>query len=645
MANVLLVGEEKSLWVTPSTYLSEAGHGVQAAEGVDGAMALLEAGVIDVVVTDLLPAGAGLDLLRRVRETKPLVQVILTVREPDFEAAAAAVRLRAFDLLSQPLSRERLLDAVARAAAVKARGEKQARLEEEGRLYREDLERIIDGRTAQLRHLVEDLNDVIFEVDQDGRITYVSPVIEQVLGYVPSELVGRPYAPLIHPDDLSSVMGAFADLVEGRLYPSEYRIQRKDGAFLWVRTSSRPVQGPDGRVIGIRGILTDVTERRRAEDETRRLNEVLEQRVRERTAQLEAVNEALRGSEERYRSLLRATDTGYVTIDAGGRVIEANEEYLRLTGRRRLEDIVGKPVLEWTAAYDRERNACEVRRCGQTGYVRNLAIDYVKPDGTIQPIELNASVLKQGAEERIVTLCRDITERKRTEAALRRAHEELEAKVKERTAQLRTLTGKLIGAEEAERERIVEILHEDLQQMLVALGYELETLRDIATRASRPAAADVAGHILDKAIQVTRSLSVDLRSPVLNDLELGKGVAWVAEDMKKQFGLAVSLDVAPGAEPATDTLRAFIIGSVRELLFNVAKHADTKTAELSMRLEGDRIKVEVKDRGKGFDISQDSPSGLGLFKIRERANYLGGEFHIVSSPRQGACATLVLPRC
>ena len=164
---------------------------------------------------------------------------------------------------------------------------------------------------TRYRKLVEDLNDAIFEVDHDGLITYASPVVERVLGYAPSDLVGQPYVPLVHPDDLPSVAKAFADVVAGRLYPSEYRVRRKDGETRWVRTSSRPALGPDGQVSGIHGVLTDVTERRRAEDETRRLNEVLEQRVRERTAQLQAAHEALRGSEEKYRLLFQNMADGF----------------------------------------------------------------------------------------------------------------------------------------------------------------------------------------------------------------------------------------------------------------------------------------------------------------------------------------------
>ena len=87
--------------------------------------------------------------------------------------------------------------------------------------------------------------------------------------------------------------------------------------------------------------------------------------------------------EHKYRFLIESTGTGYVILDDRGRVVDANPEYVRLTGRSRLEDIVGRQVTEWTAAYDLERNAAEVAKCLQDGSVRNLVIDYVGPTGSV----------------------------------------------------------------------------------------------------------------------------------------------------------------------------------------------------------------------------------------------------------------------
>ncbi|MBI5103316.1 MAG: PAS domain S-box protein [Nitrospirae bacterium] len=122
--------------------------------------------------------------------------------------------------------------------------------------------------------------------------------------------------------------------------------------------------------------------------------------------------EALRESLEKYKFLIEATNTGFVILDEGGRVLDANAEYIRMTGRGSLEEILGRPVTDWTAPYDLERNASEVARCLETGSVRDLLIDYAHADGRIVPIEINATVLHGHREARIFTVCRDISERK-----------------------------------------------------------------------------------------------------------------------------------------------------------------------------------------------------------------------------------------
>lgn len=127
---------------------------------------------------------------------------------------------------------------------------------------------------------------------------------------------------------------------------------------------------------------------------------------------------ALRESEAKYRALIETTGTGYVIIDAAGRVLDANREYVRLTGRTTLEEILGRPVTEWTAPHDQARNAEEIKQCVARGFVRDLELEYVGPTGERLPIEINATVLPRTGEIRVVSLCRDISERKRGEQVL-----------------------------------------------------------------------------------------------------------------------------------------------------------------------------------------------------------------------------------
>jgi PAS domain S-box-containing protein len=139
--------------------------------------------------------------------------------------------------------------------------------------------------------------------------------------------------------------------------------------------------------------------------------------------------DALRESAEKHRLLIEATNTGYIILDEAGRVLDANAEYVRLTGHVHLEQILGRPVTEWTAPGDLARNAAEVRRCMETGAVRNLEIDYLGPDGRVTPIEINATVRRAPAGVTILTVCRDISGRRRAEEALRNSEHRYRATI------------------------------------------------------------------------------------------------------------------------------------------------------------------------------------------------------------------------
>ena len=145
--------------------------------------------------------------------------------------------------------------------------------------------------------------------------------------------------------------------------------------------------------------------------------------IRKNLAERKKVEEILEKSEEKYRTLIETTNTGYLIVDSQGKVVDANSEYVRLSGHRTLDEILGRSVIEWTAEHDLERNAEEVKKCGTKGFVRDLEIDYVNKKGEITPIEINATVIETQEGLKILTLCRDITERKRAEEFLRQSHE------------------------------------------------------------------------------------------------------------------------------------------------------------------------------------------------------------------------------
>jgi len=136
---------------------------------------------------------------------------------------------------------------------------------------REEADKALPLSERSYRQLVENLNDVIFAMDPRGVVTYVNPAVERMLGYRPSEILGRDFSSLVRQEDLPEVAKTFQDVLENRLYPSDYQFRAKSGDYRWLRTSSRPILKGD-KVLGILGVAVDITERKRVEQSIEHLN-------------------------------------------------------------------------------------------------------------------------------------------------------------------------------------------------------------------------------------------------------------------------------------------------------------------------------------------------------------------------------------
>jgi PAS domain S-box-containing protein len=129
------------------------------------------------------------------------------------------------------------------------------------------------------RLLVENLNEVIYALDDKGRITYISQSIESFTGYTPLELTGKHYLAFVHPDDKESLLKIFQRSSRRIDNPIEYRLIIKDNRIVWVSTAARPLL-MEGRVTGVQGVLTDITEKKKAEKEKERSRPSLSKRRR-----------------------------------------------------------------------------------------------------------------------------------------------------------------------------------------------------------------------------------------------------------------------------------------------------------------------------------------------------------------------------
>lgn len=233
-----------------------------------------------------------------------------------------------------------------------------------------------------------------------------------------------------------------------------------------------------------------------------------------------------------------------------------------------------------------------------------------------------------------------------TELALAEVNETLEQRVQEGTERARLLASSLSRAEQDERRRLSNVLHDDLQQVLYSLQLKLSAAREMlasgATAEAENRISDMEER-LQSAIEITRSLTIDLSPPLLNGDDLDDTLQWLVSYMAQLHELHVTVEVEPTID-VDDDLRVMLFHIARELLFNVAKHAGVDTATVRVGRADRDLVLTVRDRGRGFDVGAGAPSeGVGLRHVRERLQLLAGHLDIESGPGDGATVSVRVP--
>jgi PAS domain S-box-containing protein len=372
----------------------------------------------------------------------------------------------------------------------------------------------------------------------------------------------------------------------------------------------------------------------------------------------------LRESEERYRLLSEIT-SDYIFAyhrqpDGTFKIAWISDAFQRITGYRPDEVATRNDWGKMIYPEDRkliqefmdqmhanQRHVVEHRILVKNGDIRWLRIFG-------QPIWDEA----EGQVVRILGAGQDITERKQAEADRERLLQELakeraqlEVRVQRRTRQVRSLAAKLSLAEHQERKRVAQILHDHVQQMLYGvqwrshlIEFDLSADSSDAVRTHLSAIRDLAG----EAVRAARTLTVELSPPVLENEGLPEAVSWLGNHMKELHNLQVITDVHTDCRGLNKSLQVLLFQVVRELLFNVIKHAKASQAFVTLHCQEGQIVVMVRDEGQGFDVetvstTDDVRTGFGLSSIQERLSLFDGRLNIHSAPGQGTQTTVTLP--
>ncbi len=472
----------------------------------------------------------------------------------------------------------------------------------------------------------------ITHVGLDGKFLRFNDRFCEITGYSREALATKSFQEITPPEDLAAEMRLRQRLLWGEIdhYTMDKRYLRPDGPAVWVSLTASVQQEQDRPPEYFIAIVEDISQRKQME-------------------------ETLRESEAGLAAAQRLAHVGSWQWNIAADTAHWSEETFRIFGLARgplqqhRADFLSRVIPEDRQRVDQVLNDA-LRGTGKYDLDYRIRL----PDGRERVIHAQAQVVRSSDGRPIAMhgTVQDITERKRVEEALRELNATLETKVAQRTAeleqrarQLQRLTLELTEAEDQERRRLAEILHDDLQQVLAAAKFQLGRLRSRAQQdpAQQTATAQIE-HLLKEAIEKSRSLSHELSPAVLRDGDFGDTLRWLAEQVQAKHGLVVQVQAASPIELQSDALKAFLYKASQETLFNVVKHAGVNEARIRVRRLGHYVGLSVSDRGRGFD-PQDlrAAAGFGLLSIRERLELLGGRLKIKSAKGKGSTFFLVVP--
>ena len=453
--------------------------------------------------------------------------------------------------------------------------------------------------------LTENALDIVMVTDSTGTIRYLSPSVERVLGYTPEEMLGTNTADYVHPDDLERAFGELQALLsKPGVYPEavETRVRHKDGSWRHLEGMATNLL-EDPAVEGLVFNQRDVTDRVRAEEEVRRLNRELERRVAERTARLEAILAELGESEKRYRAVVEQSAEGIYLVDSGTkRILETNPALQNMLGYT-AEELRGMELHE-IVAHDREDVDANVERTLREGtrFIRERG--YRHKDGSVVEVEIAASAIDYGGKRVVCVAIRDITERKRAEEVTRRFNEELEDRVRRRTAQLQAANEEL----EAMSTSVSHDLRAPLRAMTGFAQILMEDYGDVLDEAGRDYLGRIQdsgqrmGAMIDGLLDLSRLTRREMGHEEVDLSALARGVA---DDLKRAGPQRwARFAVAEGISATGDA--GLLRVALENLLENAWKFTSREPEALiefgAVERAGESV-YYVRDNGVGFDVA------------------------------------------
>ncbi len=494
------------------------------------------------------------------------------VRRPiEFRIRHADGSWRYFESVANNL----LAEPSVRGIVVNSRDVTERRRAEEALRQSEELYRAVVEQAAENIFLVE---------PETGRILEANPSLASSLGYSAEELRRMTLYDLVGHDRESVEENIRRILIEKRLHLGERVYRRADGSLVDVEVNTSVISY-DGRE-AFCVVAHDVSERKRAE-------------------------EALRESEDRFRTLTEATFEG-IAITEGGKVLDANRSFCRMFGYG-LSEVRGMSAFD----FHPPDYADEVWRNISSEHGESYESVGLRKDGSTFDVEIHGRNVSQGGRTVRMTALRDITERKRAEETLREVRE-------------------------AERNRLARDLHDVILQDMIDAMHALEITQMRSGEEEIKAELEGEIGVLERSVMGLRNIVYNLRLAELGgDYPFTRLLeALVSLNRQRASGCEISLEVEDGVPASFSRTGGMeVMNVIREALVNVRRHSEAGKARVTVGARDGDLRVEISDDGRGFELAS-KKSGVGLFSMSERVRILGGNLQIESRPGEGTRVVL-----
>jgi len=478
---------------------------------------------------------------------------------------------------------------------------------------RKQAQEALKSSEERFRQLADHIREVFWMSNVDkSKIIYVSPAYEQIWGRSCSSLYASPRSWMegIHPDDRQRVAENAATKQTVGEYDEIYRIIRPDGAIRWIEDRAFPIRDAAGNIYRIVGIADDITKRKQVLD-------------------------SLAESEARKRAIMQAALDCIITIDHEGRIIELNSAAEKIFAFSRAKfigenvvEVIPTPFKPWF------QNGLANSFAGVKGPTQGSRIEMpaLRADGSHFSAEFTITPITLAGHPMFTLYIRDITQRKRAEA------------------ELRALPQRIIEAQEAERSRIAQELHDGINQLIASVKMRLRnvgsSLPDL-----KPAAREIlhrCDKLLIQVLEENRRIAHNLRPAELDNLGLAAACSSFCNEVQSRTSLQFECRILSLTRRLPSAVELHLFRIVQEAINNITKHARAKSVKLRIRSQKNSVVLKIEDDGQGFDPKAPREGkkmrhGLGLTNIRERALSMNGICEITSLPGRGTTISVRVP--